>query len=278
MIQTNLVKRDIDKKSLYKRWAIESDVEFEISDDFIAYIDWEPAIVMITLDEFSINVWEIDKIKWTVSKRVSWLDWVTKIFGYQARIPMRDDVCKVAVLNYELPALHNKLLEEGKRFAGVYKEFMPENYQKLQDHMRTTTLPEWVIEWTPWTSWNINKRNALNYHFDAGNVKWVRSAMVVMRDWVSWGNLVLPEYNIKVNFGSGNKLIIFDGQGLLHWVTPIKNTKPNGYRYSIVYYPLLGMAKCLPNDEEVKRKQEIDRRRTLNKIKLIKEKNDTEQS
>ena len=59
---------------------------------------------------------------------------------------MRDDICKVAVLNYELPELHKKLLDEGKNFAEVYRKFMPDNYEKLKSHIDKTTLPEWIIE------------------------------------------------------------------------------------------------------------------------------------
>lgn len=38
---------------------------------------------------------------------------VRKIFGYQARIPMRDDVTKLAVMAKQNPVLHQKIVDQG---------------------------------------------------------------------------------------------------------------------------------------------------------------------
>ena len=46
---------------------------------------------------------------------------------------------------------------------------------------------------------------------------------------------------------------MFDGQGIMHGVTPITYESPLSYRYSIVYYSLKQMWKCLTIDEELVR-------------------------
>jgi hypothetical protein len=44
---------------------------------------------------------------------------------------------------------------------------------------------------------------------------------------------------------------MFDGQELLHGVTPIKQLSEHARRYTIVFYSLVGMWSCLPLDEEL---------------------------
>jgi hypothetical protein len=119
-------------------------------------------------------------------------------------------------------------------------------------------LDDWKIGDTPFTSGIINKNNQLPYHFDAGNVKNVWSNMVVFKKDVTGGCLACPELGITFEL-KDNSVLMFDGQNILHGVTPFNKTSPNGYRYSIVYYSLLPMWNCLPPKEEIK--QAANRRR-----------------
>ena len=48
-----------------------------------------------------------------------------------------------------------------------------------------------------------------------------------------------------------NALIIFDGQAVLHGVTPINKFHPRGYRASVVLYALEAMKNCYPFEQEL---------------------------
>lgn len=130
-------------------------------------------------------------------------------------------------------------------------EHFPKEYA-YQDSKVRQVLEEWRIPGSVFTSGIINNRNALNYHLDSGNYEKCLSAMIVMQRGTSGGNLVLPEYDAKISFeGEKPRLIIFDGQGILHGVTPINYLTPDAHRYSVVYYPLKSLWKCLPPKEEL---------------------------
>jgi hypothetical protein len=70
--------------------------------------------------------------------------------------------------------------------------------------------------------------------------------------------LALPEYDLAVAV-KHKSLFFFDGQGILHGVTPMRLLRPQAKRYSLVYYSMRGMWKCEPLGAELAR---IRRKRT----------------
>ena len=88
--------------------------------------------------------------------------------------------------------------------------------------------------------------------------------MVVFKHKVKGGHLSMPEYNVKFECAD-NTAMMFDGQEILHGVTPIKKESEHSRRYSIVYYSLQQIWNCLPLDEELARmrnkKYEVARNR-----------------
>jgi hypothetical protein len=74
--------------------------------------------------------------------------------------------------------------------------------------------------------------------------------MIVFKGGIQGGHLSVPEYGLRFKLPN-NSLFMFDGQGLLHGVTPIKMESPASYRYSIVYYTLKRMWQCLEVNEEL---------------------------
>ena len=139
-----------------------------------------------------------------------------------------------------------------KDIEGFYREHFPE---VLETHYRVVEqkiLPEWRISGSPFTSGIVNKNNELPYHRDAGNFKGVYSNMIAFKNQVSGGRLCVPEFGIKFEI-EDNSLLIFDGQKYLHGVTPIIKTGRQSYRYTVVYYSLEQLWKCLPIGEELDR-------------------------
>ena len=99
------------------------------------------------------------------------------------------------------------------------------------------------------TSGIANKNNVIDYHFDKGNFKRCHSVMIGFKKNCTGGFLSVPQLGIKFDI-SDNSIISFDGQSLIHGVTPI-SISPGGFRYTVVYYSLSQMWKCVPIDEEL---------------------------
>ena len=53
----------------------------------------------------------------------------------------------------------------------------------------------------------------------------------------------MPAYDVTVACSDG-MVVYFPGYLYTHGVTPMKRVKPDGYRYSVVYYALKHMKDC----------------------------------
>jgi hypothetical protein len=128
---------------------------------------------------------------------------------------------------------------------------------------------DWKIEGTPFSSGIINKNNALKYHFDSGNIKQVYSNMVCFKKNCEGGYLVLPEFDVALEVAN-KSITFFDGQDIMHGVSPFKLKTYDGYRFTIVYYTLQQMWKCEPIDEEIVRIRNRRKERELRRIQMMK--------
>jgi hypothetical protein len=179
----------------------------------------------------------------------------SRIVGYRPRITIRDDFCTVAALAHEHPYAHGLVTSYAKKVALYYQQYNPElfaHHRQLADKV----LPDWQLDESVFTSGIINKNNPLPYHFDSGNFKDVWSNMLVFKHQVRGGFLSVPEYGVGFEVAH-NSLLMFDGQNILHGVTPIYLEGPEAFRYSVVYYSLQSMWNCLPPSQEVERIQKI---------------------
>ena len=86
--------------------------------------------------------------------------------------------------------------------------------------------------------------------------------MLVLKKDMEGGWLCIPEINTRFLL-KNNSLFMFDGQKLLHGVSPMNERSEDAYRFSIVYYSLKGMWKCLTLTEELLRARELE----LSKLK-----------
>ena len=89
--------------------------------------------------------------------------------------------------------------------------------------------------------------------------------MVAFKSNTKGGYLSIPEYDIGLEIAN-NSILLFNGQKILHGVTPFKLLSKNAYRYSIVYYTLQQMWKCEPITKELARIK--DERTKLEKKRL----------
>jgi hypothetical protein len=267
-----LTKQPLNHSEFVKRSALESDYDQLIEDDVIAIDSETKQIIFIhkklDFDDHDI-LWALGRIKYEENTRTNGLKTRSRIFGYNPRNTVRKDFCSTTSLAYKQPREHAIVCQYGVQISGLYSEFTPETYAKHKEIMQEKVLDEWAIKETPFTSGIINKNNPLKYHFDSGNFKNVYSCMAVFKKHIRGGFLSMPEYRVGVSLPH-NSVFMFDGQSVLHGVTPITKTSPDAVRYSIVYYSLQQIWNCLPLSEEIarirNRKTERERRRARGEV------------
>lgn len=266
-----LKRKDIDHTQYVRRSALESDYD-ELIDDSVVAVDADTKEIIFVQAKLDLNdreiLWALDRIKYDENTRSNGLKTRSRIFGYSPRNPLRKNFCSTTTLAITQPAEHAAVCRYGIQIAQLYSEFTPEAYAKHQDIIKAKVLDEWAIKDTPFTSGIINKNNPLKYHFDSGNVKNVYSAMAVFKRHIRGGHLSLPEYGVGVSLPH-NSVFMFDGQSVLHGVTPITKTNPDAVRYSIVYYSLRQIWNCLPLSEEVARIRNLKSDREHRRLRVM---------
>lgn len=254
MEHVELQMRPVDYREFVKRRAVVSDFSTLVTEETLFYKDGKPALLYVKLPDALTHNLRVacTKIKYETSTRTGGLKTTSRIFGYSPRNTIRKDFCSATRLAAEQPREHAILCDFGQHLAALYAQYFPEMYARHTEQVEKKVLGEWVVPNSPFTSGIINKNNPLKYHFDSGNLSDVLSNMVVFKNGVSGGYLSCPEYDIGIEVAD-NTAILFDGQKILHGVTPIERGAPNAYRYSVVYYTLKQMWNCLPVTEEIAR-------------------------
>lgn len=259
-----VVRQEIDLSAYKQRTAVAEDFSELITESTVLLEDGKPIVVYQELDvDTAALVAALRRLNYQTTERTGGLKSTSRIFGYMPRNAVRADFCRVTSLAHEDPAAHVLICEFGKRLAEIYAQTLPEVFQDHEAKL-ADVIPEYRIEGTPFTSGIVNYNNPLKYHFDAGNFRDVYSNMVVFKQGVEGGYLSLPEFNVGFEL-KNNSVFLFDGQKILHGVTPIVKQTRDAYRYSIVYYSLQQMWKCQTVDDELIRirrvKTERERKR-----------------
>lgn len=185
-------------------------------------------------------------------------------FGYQPRITLRRDYCGVTRLTRDYPIESDALFDLGRVCAHWYAQYNAETFWPHVAEVEREVLPEWRIPGTPFTGGIINETTALAYHRDNGNYKRTWSAMVVLREHVDGGWLIIPELDLALETAHAS-LTMFYGQDFWHGVSPVKRMRRDARRYSIVYYSLKTMRNCKCAEDEFTRYREVRTQRERNR-------------
>lgn len=176
----------------------------------------------------------------------------SRTFGFAPpKVVRGEEVCAATMLAREQPEAHAALTGLADL---VEREYRAANAAMYGHHVETVAkvLPDWRLgDGGVFTSGIVNRNNKLPYHYDAGNFKGVWSNMLVFKRACVGGDLVCPELGLCFALRD-HSLFMFDGQGILHGVSPFRLTRPDGYRYSVVYYSLQQMWRCDPPGDSVK--------------------------
>lgn len=189
--------------------------------------------------------------KTTKGLRTYGLPMNSAIFGALPRIEIRQNYCRLTRNSVEQRELMAVVLDLAGDIAELYRKHLPGEYSRHLKMSVRDVLTEWLLPETPFSTVNFNLNHAIRYHRDRANQKGVMSNVIITRRNAEGGLLVLPEYRVALRQGDG-ALIIFDGQAVVHGVTPIRFGE-DGYRCSVVFYTLGGMKNCYPYAEEFER-------------------------
>ncbi len=260
---------DFTPKDYVYRTALESDYSRLINEDCTLIDEDTGQIIGIyfTIPKTSRQLlMALMTIKYDKNRRLNGLITHSRIFGWRPREKIRNDYCSASMLASTNPREHAIIVDFAKVLSKYYKKFVPKIFKEHKQIADDNILKNWLIEETPFSSGIVNKNNELHYHYDAGNFKNVYSNMVAFKSNIRGGYLSIPEYDIGLEIAT-NSVLLFDGQKILHGVTPIKLLNPKAYRYTLVYYTLKAMWTCESVTEEVARYKE--KRTTLERKRLL---------
>ena len=185
--------------------------------------------------------------KATTTARLNGMAVTHRTFGYAPPQPMRRRyACSRSQFNSKYPEAMENLAAFCQLSEGVFRINAPEAHDATATKVGEVISPAWRIAGTPWTSGIINKTAAMPYHNDKDNIAKSWSSMIVARRNVEGGLLHLADYDAYLAVPHGS-ITIFDGQSVVHGVTPLRSTGPNSFRYSAVVYAKHLMKKCCPD-------------------------------
>lgn len=207
----------------------------------------------------------LKSLEFGTSTRTAGLVSTSRTFGFMPRVTIRRDFCTATAMSKDHPLAFDELMRFGEVIAQKYQEFFPETFAKQTKIVNDSILQDWIIPKTPFTSGIANKNNALKYHYDNGNFDEVASCMLVLKKNSQGGNLCIPMFDLQIDI-CDRGFVIFDGQSILHGVSPINNVNSQAYRYSVVYYALKAMTYCLTPTEELARIRTVKRIREKKRL------------
>lgn len=208
------------------------------------------------------------------SGRTSGIPQLSTVYGFIPRNPIRDDYCHITNQSKKEKDNFCLSLELNLMVAEFYKKLDMPMYYNAMEHVSAQILEDYRLVKTPWTNCNVNMNQVIKYHKDSGNIKSDFSNVIIIKDGVKGGYLACPEIGLTFAQEDGF-MVFFDGQSILHGVTPCTFMNKDSYRCSIVLYTLENLRLCYPYEQElgrvqyVKSKQAKNRFATNEKLKKI---------
>ena len=266
MKRYNLTKHQ-DSAALLKTTPTKEHYDTVIKEDTAFYLDDICIGIYVNVEKELLSYVReaVKNTKYVETYRANTLPTKSSVFGALPRVAMRNDFCRFSNKTSEEKGNTNKLFTFQETLCKIYKEHLPELYEYDLQKARETVNDDYRLIDTPYTTANINVNHAIKYHRDSGNIKNSYSNVLILKEYCTGGELVLPEYRIALEQSDG-ALCIFSGQKEIHGVMPIKPYKENFYRASIVYYTMAQLEHCYPYKEEVSRLNIKKRERAVKRM------------
>jgi len=194
----------------------------------------------------------------TTTARLNGMAVTHRTYGYQPPQPMRRRyACSRSQFNSTYPEAMDVLTKFCQLAEQVFRTHASSAHDDTAGKVHDKIAPAWRIAGTPWTSGIINKTAALPYHVDKDNVPGSWSAMLAARRHVDGGLLHLADYDVYLAIPHGS-ITIFDGQSVVHGVTPLRLVGPHAFRYTTVVYAKSLMSKCCPDPRKEAARAQMD--------------------
>jgi len=117
----------------------------------------------------------------------------------------------------------------------IVKELTPKIYERQQE-LFADVKDEWKFG-TMYTSSISNFNISAPFHRDTGNLTETVNIILTKRHNANGGCLNVPDYNLTFE-QADNSMLVYPAWRNVHGVTPIKPIAENGYRNSLIFYPL----------------------------------------
>ena len=82
------------------------------------------------------------------------------------------------------------------------------------------------------------------FHRDNGNIQGCVNVIIAKKKDATGGNTTVPDYGATVD-SCDNSMLVYPAWRNVHGVTPIVPNKKDGYRNSLVFYPLKAFKKYI---------------------------------
>jgi hypothetical protein len=122
----------------------------------------------------------------------------------------------------------------------LIKEILPKQY-KNQIELFKDVPNKWKFG-NLFTSSISNYNISANFHRDAGNIVGAVNVIICKRKNSKGGDLNVPDYDLTIG-QEDNSILVYPAWKNIHGVTPIIPTFKDGYRNSLIFYPLKAFKK-----------------------------------
>lgn len=127
------------------------------------------------------------------------------------------------------------MLMLAKESEELIKNIMPEQYNK-QVNLFKEVPDKWKFG-NLFTSSISNYNISAPFHRDTGNIVGAVNVIICKKQNSNGGDLHIPDYNATIG-QQDNSILVYPAWKNVHGVTPILPTHKDGYRNSLVFYPL----------------------------------------
>jgi len=127
------------------------------------------------------------------------------------------------------------MLMLAKESEQLIREVMPEQYAK-QTELFKAVPDKWKFG-NLFTSSISNYNISAPFHRDTGNIVGAVNVIICKKTNSKGGDLHIPDYDATIG-QQDNSILVYPAWRNVHGVTPIVPTHPDGYRNSLVFYPL----------------------------------------
>ncbi len=118
----------------------------------------------------------------------------------------------------------------------LIKKIAPKIYER-QVKLIEENVPKKFRFGKMFTSSISNYNISAPFHRDNGNIKGCVNVIIAKKQNATGGNTTVPDYDATVD-SCDNSMLVYPAWRNVHGVTPIVPTHKDGYRNSLVFYPL----------------------------------------